>query len=103
MDTYQVYEVRREVVLRTATYRNSPDRRLGKKARWRVRLDSSPWNDGVDPGRVQQAGGSTARLGTTGSIQDEYSEQEDLIRYIDLELDALIARVQLISYRYILL
>ena len=28
---------------------------------------------------------------------------EDLIVYIDLELDALIARVQLISYRYILL
>ena len=30
-------------------------------------------------------------------------EQEDLIVYIDLELDALMARVQLISHRYILL
>ena len=28
---------------------------------------------------------------------------EDLIMYIDLELDALMVRVQLISYRYILL
>ena len=28
---------------------------------------------------------------------------ENLIRYIDPELDALMARVQLISYRYILL
>ncbi|KAI4221487.1 MAG: hypothetical protein L6R36_006880, partial [Xanthoria steineri] len=34
---------------------------------------------------------SSAYLGTTGSIQDERSEQEDLIIYIDLELDALIA------------
>ena len=29
--------------------------------------------------------------------------REDFIVYIDLEIDALIARVQLISYRYILL
>lgn len=28
---------------------------------------------------------------------------EDLIMYIDLEFDAVMARVQLISYRYILL
>ena len=33
----------------------------------------------------------------------EPNEPEDLIGYIDLELDALMACVQLISYRYILL
>ena len=36
---------------------------------------------------------STAHPGATRSIQDERSEREDLIIYIDLELDAFIARI----------
>ena len=41
--------------------------------------------------------------GSEDNEPNEQDEQEDLIVYIDLELDALMARVQLISYRYILL
>ena len=82
-DTYQVYELRRQVALGTATRRSLSDRSLSRGARRRAQLDNSLWNDGVAPG--------------------EPGEQEDLIVYIDLEFDALMARVQLISYRYILL
>ena len=82
-DTYQIYELRKQVALGTATRRSSSDRPLSRGARRRAQLDNSLGNDGVAP--------------------DEPGEREDLIVYIDLEYDAFIARVQLISYRCILL
>ena len=82
-DTYQIYKLRRQVALGTATRRNSSDRPLSRGARRRAQLDNSLWNDGVAPG--------------------EPGEQEDLIVDIDLEFDVFMARVQLISYHYILL
>ena len=60
-------------------------------------LRGSSGDEPGEPGRAH--GAQVLRRNEPG----EPLSQEDFLGYIDLELDALTARVQLISYRYILL
>ena len=85
-DTYQVYELRRKVALGTATCRSLL---LGRRKQYSCsrRLLSKYYKLTYGAYSINTVSKSLLRL------PGKLDKQEDLIRYIDLELDALIARV----------
>ena len=95
-DTYQVYELRRKVAPGTATCRSSL---LGRREQCSCSRRSL--SEHCEPTHGAHSMSTVSK--SSPRSPGEPGEQEDLIGYIDLELDALMARVQLISYRYILL